>query len=87
MKITRDAMDSRSSSAPVTRRRFLGYVIGGVSGVIAAAVATPLIGYFVSPIWKKSKPIGSPIARVNEIPIGEPKFVTYEERVRDGWGT
>ncbi|NIS70796.1 MAG: Rieske 2Fe-2S domain-containing protein [Proteobacteria bacterium] len=78
-------MNSKLSNTPVTRRRFLGYVVGGVSGIITAAVATPLIGYFVSPIWKKSKPIGSPIARVNEIPIGEPKFVTCEERVRDGW--
>jgi menaquinol-cytochrome c reductase iron-sulfur subunit len=71
--------------AQVSRRRFLGYVIGGISGLIAAAVATPVAGYFLSPAWKKSKASLIPIARIDEIPEGKPQFVTYEERIRDGW--
>ena len=80
-------MDNKVNNAQVSRRRFLGYLVGGIGGLITAAVATPLVGYFISPIWKKSKPIGSPIARTGEIPVNEPKFVSYEQRVRDGWYT
>lgn len=77
-------MGDELDAAQVSRRRFLGYVIGGISGLIAAAVATPVAGYFLSPAWKKSKASLIPIARIDEIPEGEPQFVTYEERIRDG---
>ncbi|MFC1872545.1 ubiquinol-cytochrome c reductase iron-sulfur subunit [Chloroflexota bacterium] len=70
---------------PVSRKKFLGYLIGGISGVIALAIATPLAGYFLSPLWKKTPPIRTPIARIDDVPAGKPKFVTYEQRVRDGW--
>ncbi len=69
----------------ISRRKFLGYIIGGISGVVAAAVATPLVGYFLSPAWKKKKTLLTPIANVNDIPAGQPLYVTYEQRVRDGW--
>jgi menaquinol-cytochrome c reductase iron-sulfur subunit len=69
----------------VSRRRFLSYVIGGISGVIGAALAVPLAGYFLSPIWKKNAPLLTPITRTADIPTGQPTFVTYEQRVRDGW--
>ena len=72
-------------SKQVSRRKFFVYLIGGISGVVTAAVASPLLGYFLSPIWGKSKPLLTPIAHVDEIPIGKPTFVTYEQRIRDGW--
>ncbi len=78
-------MASESGNKQVTRRKFLGYVVGGISGVIGIAVATPLIGYFLSPVWKKKDPLLTPIAEVSSIPVGEPTYVTYEQRVRDGW--
>jgi menaquinol-cytochrome c reductase iron-sulfur subunit len=81
--------NNNSGHAPdketVSRRKFLGYVIGGVSGVIAAAVAAPVIGYFFSPIWRKHPPILTPITHTNELTTGVPTHVTYEQRVRDGW--
>jgi len=69
----------------ISRRKFLGYLIGGISGVIGVVVASPLVGYFLSPAWKKSKSLLTPIARTSDIPIGQPTYVTYEERMRDGW--
>jgi menaquinol-cytochrome c reductase iron-sulfur subunit len=75
----------KSYGEVVSRRKFLGYVIGGIGGVIAAMIATPLVGYFLSPIWRKHPPILTPIARTDEIPIGVPTHITYEQRVRDGW--
>jgi menaquinol-cytochrome c reductase iron-sulfur subunit len=69
----------------VSRRRFLGYMIGGISGIITAAVAVPLVGYFLSPAFQKKKVLLTPIANISEVPEGQPKFVTYEQRIRDGW--
>ncbi len=48
-------------------------------------MASPLVGYFLSPAWGKSITSLTSVARTSEIPIGEPTFVTYEERIRDGW--
>ncbi len=69
----------------ISRRKFLGYAIGGIGGIIGAVVAWPLVGYFLSPAWRKSTPSLIPVARTSDIPIGEPTFVTYEEGIRDGW--
>jgi len=78
-------MADTTSGSEVTRRRFLTYVVGGVGAAIGAVVATPLVGYFLSPAWKKSRPLLTPIARASEIPEGQPVYVTYEQRIRDGW--
>lgn len=80
-----DEPDEKLKGEPVTRKRFLGYLIGGISGIIAATIATPLIGYFLSPLWRKHPPLYTPIARTEDIPMGEPTFITYEQRIRDGW--
>ncbi len=78
-------MKNNPNGREVSRRRFLGFLIGGISGVVGVAVATPLIGYFLSPAWRKSKPLLTPIATTDEIPVGQPIYVTYEQRIRDGW--
>jgi Rieske Fe-S protein len=78
-------VDSKPSNAEITRRRFLSYIIGSIGLVIGVAVASPLIGYFTSPVWKKGKPQLTPIARTSDIPIEEPTLFTYEQRIRDGW--
>lgn len=77
--------EAKPDAETISRRRFLGYLVGGISGIVTAAMATPLVGYFLSPIWKKSSPLLTPIARTDEIPARQPTFVTYEQRVRDGW--
>lgn len=69
----------------ITRRSFLARIIAIISGIIGVAVATPLIGYFLSPAWKRTVTPFTAIARTGDIPRGEPAFVTYEERARDGW--
>ncbi len=78
-------MDSKPGNAEVTRRKFLGYLIGGISGLIGVIVAVPVIGYFLSPIWRKQSRMFTLIASVSDIPVDQPTFVTYEERIRDGW--
>jgi menaquinol-cytochrome c reductase iron-sulfur subunit len=73
------------NNTEISRRSFFGFIIVGVSSIIAVAVASPLVGYFLSPAWKKSKSLLTPIARVSDIPVGQPTYVTYEQRIRDGW--
>jgi menaquinol-cytochrome c reductase iron-sulfur subunit len=77
--------EQKSEEGTVSRRRFLGYIIGGISGAIGASLAVPLVGYFLSPIWRKNAPLLTPIARTSDITSAQPTFVTYEQRVRDGW--
>jgi len=69
----------------VSRRRFLTYVIGGIGGLITAAVAVPIIGYFLAPGFRKSTPLVTPIGNTTDIPVGVPTKVSYEQRVRQGW--
>jgi Rieske Fe-S protein len=78
-------MKSEDNIEGISRRKFLGNAVKGIGGIIALAVATPLAGYFLSPIWKKSKPELTPIGTVSQIPENIPTYVTYELRVRDGW--
>jgi Rieske Fe-S protein len=78
-------MAERQGTRAISRRRFLSLVFGGLSATIAAAVAVPLAGYFLSPAWKQNKHLLSPIANVSDLPDGQPTFVTYEQRLRDGW--
>jgi menaquinol-cytochrome c reductase iron-sulfur subunit len=78
-------MAEKENSKEVSRRRFLGLVFGGIGATIATAVTVPLAGYFLSPAWKQKKHLLSPIANVSDLPEGKPTFVTYEQRVRDGW--
>ena len=69
----------------VTRRRFLSWFVAGVAGIVSAVLAVPLIGYFFSPLRTRAVPVAVPIARINDIPLGTPTFVRYEERVPDAW--
>jgi len=71
----------------ISRRNFLTKVVAGSAAVMAAAVATPLVGYFLSPIWKQQQTRSTPIAQVSRIPLGVPTFVRFEQRVPDAWVT
>lgn len=70
------------------RRKFLGAFVAAVAAVVAAALAIPLVGYFLSPAFARAgRRVTVAIARTSEIPVGTPTFIAYEEAVRDGWLT
>ena len=71
----------------ITRRKFLSYIVDATVGVVGAAIAVPVIGYFLSPAWKKSQNPTIPITNVEQIEVGVPTFVRFEERVPDAWVT
>ncbi len=76
---------AENQNSQISRRRFLGFLVGGVGGLVAAAVAVPIIGYFFSPGFRKSATLVTPIGNTSDIPIGVPTKVNYEQRVRQGW--
>jgi menaquinol-cytochrome c reductase iron-sulfur subunit len=69
----------------LSRRDFLKRVVVGGAGIVTAAVATPLVGSFLTPWWQKSKKPAIAVAHTDQIPIGTPTFVRFEERAPDGW--
>ncbi len=78
-------MSNNDDNNQINRRQFLKYVVFGTAGLAAVTVASPLVGYFLSPAWKQKENLTLPIARADSIPIGAPTFVRFEERVPDAW--
>lgn len=72
----------------LSRRQFLKDIIYAVGGVIAATLAYPAVRYFIYPAVRKSpaEPF-SQAASLADFTVGVPTFITYEERVQDGWAT
>ena len=81
-------MKDRRASQELSRRKFLDAFVGAAAAVVAAALATPVVGYFLSPLLKKTAGKTTvPIARTSEVPIDIPTFFSYEEAIRDAWVT
>ena len=73
-------------STPIgARRRFFQWVIGAVSAIIGVSVAIPLIGYVVSPAFKRREEpwvdVGDPAKLTAEHPVQLEHVLT----VRDGY--
>ena len=54
----------------VTRRRLLMGVSLGAGGLVAAAVALPLIGFFLGPIYRKFPPVWRNVGPLDKFEIG-----------------
>ncbi len=76
----------RAHSPEMNRRSFLTGVILWVSGIIAAIIGVPAIGYFVSPALKTSK--GEKwiaLGKLGDVAIKKPKAVNFQIAIKDGW--
>ena len=71
----------------INRRSFLKYVVVSGAGLVTVSVGAPLVTYFLAPSWKQTQNNTYPIARTNNIPVGVPTLVKFEERVPDAWIT
>lgn len=79
-------MQQPTGETSVSRRNFLKYGIYGIGGLIFAALAAPLARYFFAPAFGSAdQGEWLAVARTNEIPIGTPMRVEYEDRKNDGW--
>ena len=82
--------DPHSSSGALitpdgTRRRFFRLVINAAAGFIGVSLAVPLIGYLISPAFKRRAQAWVDVASANDLSAGVPKQLEYVATVRDGY--
>lgn len=82
--------DSHASSPSLgspsgTRRRFFQWVITASAGFIGISLAVPLVGYLISPAFKRRKQAWVDLAAADELATGVPKQLDYVATLQDGY--
>jgi len=73
------------SQETISRRRFLSYTTGLLTGAIALLLGIPLAGVVVGPLLKKKKSPWVRLGELSDIAPGVPAKFTYSFRKADGW--
>ena len=68
-----------------TRRRFFELMIKASAGVIGLSLAVPLVGYLISPAFKRRAQQWVDVAAAEELSPGVPKQLEYVATVQDGY--
>ena len=68
-----------------SRRGFLKKVTVGVYGLVTFLIGLPLVSFFISPAFKKSKEKWVDIGPVGNFNSPEPISVKYDRDLKDGW--
>ena len=75
-----------SSSGPVgTRRRFFEWVIKASAGFIGVSLAVPLVGYLISPAFKRRALTWVDVGASDELATGVPTQLEYVATLQDGY--
>ncbi len=61
---------SSESKAEISRRKFLNRLSMGLGIFGAAVVGTPVLAFFLDPLWKKKKPVWRTVGQKNDFKIG-----------------
>ena len=82
--------DSHASSPPLggptgTRRRFFQWMITASAGFIGFSLAVPLVGYLISPAFKRRTQSWVDLAAADELATGVPKQLDYVATLQDGY--
>ena len=73
-------------STPVgTRRSFFTLVTAAISTFIGISLTIPFAGYVISPALRRRKKEWTAVAKVDELPIGEPQDLEHTVTLKDGW--
>jgi len=80
-------MSSVNSNEDLTRRQWLARFFWVANAVVAAAVAVPLIGYFLGPLLRRRVEVKVRLGRIDAFLVGRPQRVEFALRRRDGWAT
>jgi len=67
------------------RRRFLGWVIGGIGGFVATAVGIPAIGALVGSAAGRQSQLTVRLGKLADYPVGQPKLAQFTLTRTDGW--
>ena len=70
---------------PVPRRRFFQWVIRAAMGIIGTGLAVPLVGYVISPAFKRRESSWVDVGSQDEVPLGEPAQLDYVATIHDGY--
>ncbi|MBI2843556.1 MAG: Rieske (2Fe-2S) protein [Armatimonadetes bacterium] len=68
-----------------SRRRMLSWFAGTLSTLVGAAIAAPLAGMFLAPLFVKRKELWLPLGAVAEVSEDAPTKFTYSYVKTDGW--
>ena len=68
-----------------SRRRFLGFAIGGMAGAIALGYAVPLANYLIRPALKTAAEEWSLVGDVSSLPAEDPESLRFYSHVKVGW--
>ncbi len=79
---------AKSSEESPSRRTFMMVVIGLISAVIGVALAVPIIGEVLSPLFRQRDIVWAKLGKVSDLnKIGSlsPKFIPVYFKVKQGW--
>ena len=68
-----------------SRRKFLGYAIGGIAGAVSIGYAVPIINYIVRPSLVRPEPPWSKVGLVADLAVDSPVSLNFTEREKIGW--
>jgi menaquinol-cytochrome c reductase iron-sulfur subunit len=75
-----------ASAEEISRRKFLGGIIGVVAGAVAALVGLPAIGFLVSPGLKNQNAAKwLTLGSLSNLTPGVPAPFPFSRKIRDGW--
>lgn len=76
---TEQTTDSAPAEVMPSRRRWLAMMSATVSGVAAIAIATPILGLILAPLWKRAPRLWREVGSVNDFGIGSTVEVTFAD--------
>jgi menaquinol-cytochrome c reductase iron-sulfur subunit len=87
--LDRLATDSRPAFInPIgPRRTFLVRMIQVIPTVMGLSLLFPLFRYVSAPTFSRQADVWTPIAKVADLPIGQPQELEYTSMSKDGWRT
>jgi len=78
--------DKSPIDTPVgARRQFFEWATRAIAAVIGLGLAVPMVGYIISPAFKRRVQQWMEIGNIDELTVGEPKQLQHVMTVKDGW--
>lgn len=67
------------------RRTFLTRITGFIMGFIGLTLSIPLVGYVISPAFRRQTRDWAETGDVGELTVGAPRELSYVVTLQDGW--
>src|SRR6185295_15951629 len=68
-----------------TRRNFFQWA--AAAGLIGIGLAIPLVGYLISPAFKRRERPWVEVGSTSDLQVGKPRQLDYVQGIQDGWMT